>query len=167
MPSFKRLAYFYQKARGTYSDVLLSRWMCSTTKENFSCAHIFQAAALTTQHPRQQHKCHLVVVCAQVGPFLNSPYFLFIHSALCMKSILCTKITTGFTYMITLIQDINNLTITLQYLLILSLDFPFYFVKASLAVAWNFTWQKSRNEWTRSKEKVRISSQSLWEQLCK
>lgn len=164
MPSFKSLAYFYRKARGMYSDMLLRRWRRSTTKERFSYAHICQAAALTIQHPPQQHnKCNLVVFCAHVGPFLNSLNFLFIHTqCLTLKSSLCAKIITGFAYMITVIQDINNLTITLPYLLILSWDFPFYFVKASLAVVWTFTWQKSRNERTPSKEKE-LAAKSLWE----
>lgn len=95
-----------------------------------------------------------------VQQILFSPLnFLFIHTqCLSLKSIHCTKITTGFAY-IAVIQDINNQTVTPQYLLILSLDFPFHFVNASLAVVWSFTWQKSGSEWTPPKKKSRLSSQ--------
>lgn len=60
--------------------------------------------------------------------------------------------------MITVIQDINNLPITLEYSLILLVDFPFYFLKASLTLMQSFLYQKSRNEQTPLKSELAAKS---------
>lgn len=157
-PSFKRLAYFYQKTRGMDSDMLFRRQMYSTIKERFSYT-LFPSSS--TGHPapspteQQMQSGSCPCSC-------RSFFQLFIHSAWPWSPFIALKYWVCFYDNV--IQN-NNLPITLQYSLILLLDFPFYFLKASLTVMQCFLCQKSRNEWTTLTSE--LAAKSLWDQLCK